>query len=70
MQNNFIECKEEQAHRGHQEQPLRCSGGVRLPGLQRNGGRPTGPSRLALSGADRKGREGKRVEENSSNPRG
>lgn len=40
MENNFNESKEEkeEVDRGHQEQSLRCSGGVCLPGLQRDGG--------------------------------
>lgn len=39
MQNSFIECWRKKAlrvaQRGHQEQPLRCSGGIPLLGLQR-----------------------------------
>lgn len=41
MQSSFIESKDEneEAHTGHLERSLRTSGGVHLPGLQREGGR-------------------------------
>lgn len=56
MPKNFIECKEEKevAERGHQEQPLGCRGGVHWAGLLGDGGRQTGRTGLALSGADGK----------------
>lgn len=67
MQNNFIDSKQEKelVLREHQEQRLGCIWGVPLLVCKgREGEKPTGPTRLALGGADRKG-----IEENKESMR-